>query len=170
MKQVIRNDNIYFYDEDGFEIMSIGFYMDECVWIFNTNKEIKVIKDISLFCLLDDFMNQEYIFSNNILQNYKDSNYLLWYSDCYYDLDDEASIMNVSSLTIKRKDDCFYLLPEKAIDNRLNKITKTYCISFSPAGNGQYSKNLKTFNTLQTDFVNLIYHGLLESKSLKKQK
>lgn len=51
----------------------------------------------------------------------------------------------------------------------LDRPYKTYCISFSPSGNGKYTKNLNTGLTLQDNFVTHIYQPLLNKNKVLKR-
>lgn len=144
-------------------LMYIDYSRDDAVWFFNTNDVIKISPDMELYVLLDEFMKQEYTFSNDILKNYKDRNRLTWYSDCYYNPDDEWSIAEVSCLYIERKEDDFNIWCAKKLDDIFNRTDKTYAICFSPCGNGKHSRNLKTGLTLQDDFIVLIYQQLIKN-------
>lgn len=170
MNKIIHNKTIYFFDESNSEIMYIDHSIDECIWYFYTDNIIKITKDMELYSLLDEFMKQDYIFNNDTLKNYKDKTKLIWYSDCYYNPDDEWSINSVSCLNIERKDDCFKIWCTKKLDEMIDRANKTYGICFSPSGNGKYSKNLNTGLSLQDDFIILIYQNLLKNKTrtLKK--
>ena len=122
---------------------------------------------MELYSLLETFMSQEYFFPESILQNKKDENTLDWYSDCYYNPDDEWSVSSVSCLHIMKKADSYDIWCTKELDKMLDRKHKTYCICFSPGGNGNFNRNLATGVTLQTDFVTCIYHPL---KDKNKQK
>ena len=82
MQKVIDDKTIYFYDDIGNEIMHIDHSTDECIWYFQTEGVINIIEDMELYSLLNDFMNNSYSFSDDVLPNYKDENNLIWYSDC----------------------------------------------------------------------------------------
>ena len=169
MEKIINDTMICFYDNDELT-MYIDYSMDECVWCFNTDKIIKITKDMELYWLLDSFMNEDYIFGDDeILKCYKDKNKLVWYSDCYYDPDNEMSISMVSKLNVERKDGYFNIWCTKELDKIINRNTKTYVVSFSPSFNGRYTRNINSGLTLQDDFVILIYLKLLsKNKVLKK--
>ena len=167
MKKIIQDKTIYFYDGTN-ELMYIDFSRDECIWYFNSDNIIKITKNMELYKLLNDFMNNSYEFNDNILKNYKDKDKLIWYSDCYYNSTDEWSIASVSCLTIERKDSYFEIRCTKKLDKIIDRINKTYGICFSPAGNGKYSKNKINGYTLQDDFITTIYQPLLNNKVLKK--
>ena len=169
MKKLIKEKTIYFYDENDEEIMYIDHTTDECIWFFNSDRLVTINLDDELYELLNNLMDNTYQFINNDLICFKDQNKLIWYSDCYYNPDDEWSMQSVSCITIERKDKCFEIKPSKKLDEKINRKNKIYGICFSPAGNGKYSKNINTGLTLQDDFVTLIYHKLLENKKeLKK--
>ena len=170
MQKVIKDKEIYFYDDNNNLIMCLDYRIDDFVWYFNTNEVIKINEDMEIYSLIDEFMNEEYIFSDELLKSYKDKNKLIWYSDCYYNPDDEWSIASVSCINIVKKDSCFIIKCTKKLDEIIDRPHKTYGICFSPAGNGKYSKNLNTGLTLQDDFVTCIYQPLLnKNKVLKKQ-
>ena len=169
MKKIIIDKTIYFYDDNNKEIMYIDYSSDECIWFFHSKSIINVTEDMELYSLLDNFMNNYYEFSDDVLLNYKDKNHLIWYSDCYYNPDDEWSIASVSCLNIERNDFCFRIKCTKKLDEIIDRSHKNFVICFSPAGNGKYSKNLNTALTLQDDFVTHIYQPLLnKNKVLKK--
>jgi len=171
MRKVIDDKTIYFYDENGRLLMYIDHKVDDCIWYFASDEKIVISDDMELYDLLFDFINSNYVFCDEVLQNHKDENALVWYSDCYYNPDDEWSVASVSKLTIKRMDDVFLLIPTKQMDEIIDRKHKTYGVCFSPAGNGRYSRNLETGLTLQDDFVTKIYQPLLhESLVLRNNK
>ena len=125
--------------------------------------------DDDIYNGIDLFMSQSYVFGNELLKNSKTEDKLVWFSDCYYDPDDSWSVDSVSCLTIEKKDDSYEITCSKKLDELINRVNKSYCISFSPAGNGKFSRNTNTGLTLQDDFVLMVYRPLLEkNKVLKK--
>ena len=169
MKKIISDKTIHFYDDENNEIMYIDHSTDECIWYFHSDSVINVTADMELYNLLRSFMTDYYDFNDEILPNYKDSNKLIWYSDCYYNPDDKWSIASVSCLNIERNDFCFKIWCTKKIDEMIDRPHKTYGICFSPAGNGKYSKNLNTGLTLQDDFITHIYQPLLTKNKVLKR-
>ena len=169
MKKIVSYKTIHFYDDENNEIMYIDHSTDECIWYFHSDNIINVTADMELYNLLYIFMNNYYDFGDEILQNYKDSNKLIWHSDCYYNPDDKWSIASVSCLNIERNDNCFKIWCTKKLDEMIDRPYKTYGICFSPAGNGKYSKNLATGLTLQDDFVTCIYQPLLNKNKVLKR-
>ena len=168
MRKEMYGKTVYFYNDDEKELMHIDYSIDECIWYFNSDNVIKITEDMELYNLLDTFMKQNYVFGKELLQNYKDNNKLVWYSDCYYNPDDKWSVDSVSCLNIEKKDKCFNIWCTKKLDEKINRKNKTYSIIFSPLGNGTYSKNCNTNCTLQDDFIILIYQQLLSNKYVKK--
>ena len=152
MKKIIREKTIYFYDENDNEIMYMDHSTDECIWFFNSEQKITLNS-----------------FSNDELENYKDKKTLIWYSDCYYNPDDEWSLASVSCLHIEKEENAIVVWPTKKLDEIISRNNKTYGICFSPAGNGKYSRNQETGTYLQDDFVTMVYQKLLErNKTLRK--
>ena len=170
MNKVIENKTVYFYDDNNNLIMYFDHSIDDAVWYFETNEIIKITEDMELYSLLDNFMNQGYIFGGELLKNYKDKNKLIWYSDCYYNPDDEWSVESVSCFNIERIYNYFNVWCTKKLDERINRTNKTYSIAFAPLMNGVFSRNINTGLTLQDDVVTLIYQPLLKNKTkvLKK--
>ena len=134
MKKIVSHKTIHFYDDENNEIMYIDHSTDECIWYFYSDNIINVTADMELYNLLYIFMNNYYDFGDEILQNYKDSNKLIWHSDCYYNPDDKWSIASVSCLNIERNDNCFKIWCTKKLDEMIDRPYKTYGICFSPAG------------------------------------
>lgn len=167
MQKTINGNTIYFYDNNNNEIMYLDHSTDECIWYFNSNNIINITQDMELYNILDNFMKQEYIFINDELKNYKDNNKLIWYSDCYYNPDNEWSISSVSCLNIERKENCFNIWCTKELDKKIERPHKFHCICFSPGDNGKYSKNINTNLTLQDDFITYIYQRLLDKSKNK---
>lgn len=170
MTKEIRGKAIYFYDEDGTELMHMDFSTDECIWFFESNKKIKVTPDMELHSLLTDFMNNDYLFYQSHLQSSKNGDSLAWFSDCYYNPDDEWSVASVSCLHIQECNGSFDIWCTKELDNMIDRADKSHCICFSPCGNGIYNKNLNTGSTLQSDFVTHIYQPLMFRAKQKQKK
>lgn len=172
MVKVINDSRVEFWDEELNEmVMYIDYPADECIWYFNSDNEITVTEDMELFNPLKSIMHQNYKFSDDdILKSYKEGNKLVWYSDCYYNPDDEWSVKYVSYLTIVDNGNEMILKCRKPLDEVLDRRIKTHVIAFSPLGNGKYVKNAKTGLTLQDDFVICVYQELLKINKVKKLK
>lgn len=171
VKKIINNNKISFYDDNDNEIMYMDYLTDECVWCFNSNDIITITEDMELFELLKLLMNQNYVFYNNeILESYKKDNKLVWYSDCYYNPDDEWSIKSVSYLNIEYINNSFKLWCVKPLDKIIDIKQAFHCICFSTMGNGKYNRNILTGLTLQDDFVTMVYQTLIKTEKVKKLK
>ena len=169
MDLVVNETKISFYDEDNNEIMYVDYPTDECIWYFCNSDVITITKDMDLFGPLKNIMSQQYEFYNDeVLKSYKDNNSLVWYSDCYYNPDDEWSRNSVSYLTIDYVDGVFKLKCTKPLDEKIDRKVNTHIISFSPLGNGKCAINIKTGLTLQDDFVLMVYQKLLKKGKVKK--
>ncbi len=169
MRKVINDAKISFYDENDIEIMFMDYSTDECIWFFNSSDVITITNDMDLFEPLKNIMLQQYEFSNNeVLKSYKDTNSLLWYSDCYYNPSDEWSKNSVSYLKIEYVDNIFKIKCTKPLDNMIDRKSKSHIITFSPMGNGKYAKNINSSLTLQDDFVIMVYKKLKELEKTKK--
>ena len=170
MRKEIIDSKISFYNEEDEEIMYMDFSADEFIWFFLKNEPISITKDDELFEYIDYIMNEKYIFGIDHLQSKKSKDQLIWYSDCYYNPSDIMSVKAVSSLIINRINDKFIIHCKKPIYDIINKNNKTFCICFSPAGNGKYSKNIVSNLSLQDDFALNVYQKLMTNKLKVKEK
>jgi hypothetical protein len=170
MKKVIKGSRIEFWNEETNKIiMYIDYSTDECIWYFYNSEVITITKDMDLFELLKNIISQQYKFNEDeILKSYKSDNKLIWYSDCYYNPDDEWSRNSVSYLKIEYIDCVFKLKCTKPLDSMINRKEKSHVIAFSPLGNGKYTKNIKSGLTLQDDFVTMVYQELLKREKVKE--
>ena len=170
MKKIINGNRIEFWNEETNEmVMYIDYLTDECIWYFNNSEEIAITKDMKLFDPIKELMLQQYVFNEDeILKSYKTNNKLVWFSDCYYNPDDEWSRNSVSYLTIEFVNDAFKLKCVKPLDDMIDRGTKSHVIGFSPLGNGKYARNIKSGLTLQDDFVQMVYQNLLKNDKVKK--
>lgn len=167
----IINENKVSFNINGQERMSMYFLSDEFIWAFNDSEKISITKDMELYSLLEYIMNQSYTFSNDQeLKDYKDNNKLIWYSDCYYNPDNDMSKKSVSYLTIERINDNFNIYCTKPLDEVYDRPEKHHIIVFSPAGNGKYSKNDDTGSSLQDDIVQNVYYKLLKKEKILNKK
>ncbi len=170
MEKIINGSRIEFWNENKI-VMYIDYFTDECVWYFNSDDEIKITEDMELFKLLKDIMKNQYIFGDDeVLKSYKENNKLIWYSDCYYNPNDEWSRKSVSFLTIEYLEGVFILKCTKPLDQIIERKNRSHVIAFSPLGNGKYTKNIESGLTFQDDFVIIIYQELLKKEKAKELK
>ena len=168
MYKLVNGTKISFF-ENSSKIMHIDFLSDECIWYFSGSEDIIIKENDELFELLKALMSQQYEFDNNeVLHCYKDDDKLVWYSDCYYNPDDEWSRDSVSYLTIEYIDSCFKIKCIKPLDEIIDRKDKLHVIVFSPMGNGKYARNINTGLTLQDNFVINIYQKLLQKEKVKE--
>ena len=169
MHKVVDGTRIVFLDDNNNEIMYIDYPTDECFWFFYNSEVITITKDMELFELLKGIMSEQYIFNEEeTLKCSKSNNKLIWYSDCYYDPDNEWSRNIVSYLTIEYLDEVFTLKCTKPLDKIIDRKNKTHLIAFSPLRNGKYAKNIKSGLTLQDEFVLNVYKKLLTKEKVRE--
>ena len=170
MKKTINGSRIEFWDKDTNDIvMYVDYPTDECIWYFRDSNELTITSDMELFEPIKQLISQQYIFNDDeVLKSYKNNNKLVWYSDCFYNPDDEWSRNSVSYLTIEYIDGIFKIKCTKPIDEMINRKDKSHVIGFSPLGNGKYAKNIESGLTLQDDFVISVYQELLKKKKVKE--
>ena len=168
MIKKINGTKVSFYDDSNTEIMFIDYPGDECIWCFNNSDVITITSDIDLYYPLIDIMSQEYIFDDtDILKSYKSNNKLVWYSDCYYNPDDEWSRNSVSYLTIEFVNGVFQLKCTKPIYSIIDRQNEFHVIGFSPLGNGKHAMNISTGLTIQDDFVIKVYQTQFQIDKVK---
>lgn len=168
MYKVVSGTKISFFDDNDDEMMYIDYSTDECIWFFRDSEQIIITENEELFKLLKRIISQQYKFNDNsLLKSYKDNNKLVWYSDCYYNPDDEWSRNSVSYLTIEYTNGVFKIKCTKPLDEMIDRKDKSHVIGFSPLGNGKYTKNIKTGLTFQDEFVINVYQKLLQKEKVK---
>lgn len=171
MEKVVRGSEISFYDENQIEIMYMDYFNDEAIWCFNSSDIINITSDMELYEPIMSLMGQQYIFNDNEnLKCYKNDSKLVWYSDCYYDADNDFSINSVSYLNTELDNNALKLWCIKPLDEVIPRKNKFHCISFSPLGNGRCVMNKNNGLTLQDDFVTMVYQKLLENQLVKRMK
>ena len=138
----------------------MSFFFDEFVWSFNFSN-IVVTRDIDsdFYDNLDSLMNGDYIFNNNGLSSLE-NNKLIWFSDQTCDFEDRESTDRISRLIIERCDESFKLSTVNPFYESLG-IKRPMMVSFSPMGNGYFTRNNLTNSTFQDDVViNLFWKSL----------
>lgn len=146
---------LYFYKDATDLIMEMKFVADEFCFVVHTDKKIVLTKDNidkNFYSLLENFMKNKYKFGDT--KSFKNDNYLKWYSDCYWDIENDPNLSRVSYLEIISNSDAIEIQAHNT--SRYIK-TNSSCICFSPAGNGQYVVNEETGAYLQNDLVINVY-------------
>ncbi len=167
MKKIINDSEVAFYNGDA-KILSFDYQNDEFTLMVNTSEVIEIEDESVLFNCLENLFVNSYDFGYNFLNDKKTTSELVWHSDCYYNADDELSISDVSCLHIIFDDNKYKIWCDKKLENILNKSYNSYCVVFSPGGNGRYAKNINTGLSLQNDFISCTYHELIERQKCKK--
>jgi len=155
---IVFNENsneLHFY-KDGLDlIMEMKFVADEFCFVIYTDKKIVLTKDNideRFYSIIKSFMNNKYKFGDT--KSFKTDTYLKWYSDCFWDIENDSNLSYISYLEIIANDESVEI---QAHNNSKYFKTKDTYICFSPAGNGQYAINEETNTNLQDDFVINIY-------------
>lgn len=146
---------LYFYKDATDLIMEMKFVADEFCFVVHTDKKIVLTKDNidkNFYSLLENFMKNKYQFGDT--KSFKNDNHLKWYSDCYWDIENDPNLSRVSYLEIISNSDAIEI---EAHNNSRYMKTNSSCICFSPAGNGQYAVNEETGTYLQNDLVINVY-------------
>lgn len=139
------------------------FFADEFIWYVYGNVEITKEENELFYEELNKIMNSQYIFQLNTISS-KTNNKIIWLSDQYCDIENEESLNKINRLIIEKKNDKFIIYVENPFLNNMNIKKEFYVISFSPLGNGFYSKNFKTGSTFQDDII-FMYHNLSNNKT-----
>lgn len=163
MIKKINENKISFFDENN-EIFSLSYISDEFTFQMYTNEIVEITEDSEIYECLNNLFKEQYDFGENILNDKKTDNELIWHSDCYYNPDDEWSIKSISCLHILFDNNMFKIWCDKEI----NKKSNYYCICFSPAGNGKHARNINNKSSLQDDFIINIYQKLMKKNKVKK--
>ena len=162
--------NIISIYKDGTEIMILKFIADEFCWIINTEEKIEISRglNIDFYNALKIIMDNEYEFGYPDNLTYINNNQLCWYSDMYGDIEDELVTEKCSRLMIKIEYDNFKIWAEKPSDKKCG-ITKVFhCITFSPGGNGQMAKNIKTGCNFQDEVVIKLFIDIINKEKITK--
>lgn len=160
--RLVGNDEILF---------SMGFFYDEFIWSFYTLSDIVITRDIDsdFYDNLNSLMSGNYIFNNNGLSSL-DNDRLVWFSDQFCDFEDSDSTDKISRLIIERNSDSFKLSIVNPFYDKMG-IKRNRMVSFSPMGNGYFTRNILTNSTFQDDIVvNLFWKSLYkDSKQYVKK-
>lgn len=150
--RLVDNDEVLF---------SMSFFFDEFIWSFYTLSDIVLTRDIDsdFYDNLNCLMNGNYIFNNNGLSSL-DNNKLVWFSDQFCDFEDSDSTDKISRLIIEHGSDSFKLSIVNPFYEHMG-IKRNRMVSFSPMGNGYFTRNILTNSTFQDDIVvNLFWKSL----------
>lgn len=165
----LQNNRVVIYKNDK-KVLELAFFYDEFTYTFYTNSIICINKELDrvLYESLVEIMDNRYYFSHKY--SYQKDDLIVWLSDVYCNLEDEFEKETINRLIMRRKDNNIYLSAINPFceNNNINKGIKV--VSFSPAGNGFFSKNLETGLTFQDDIINAFQKTLYKEKVARKIK
>ena len=168
LKRDIQNRKLYIIDNEEVLLQTGKLGADFVIHFYTKNKVI-ITKEIDehLYLNLKELLENNYYFRHNDL-SYQIDNKIVWFSDCYCNIEDEEERESVSRLIIERIDNQIELSYENPFYEKYN-INRDGVIAFSPAGNGFYSRNEKTGLTFQDDVVWAFYKTIVK-ESVKQKK
>lgn len=174
IKRDVQNRKLYIVDNDEI-LLKTGKLGADFVIHFYTKNKVVITKELDepLYLNLKGLLENNYYFNNAPL-SYQTDNKIVWFSDCYCNIEDEEERERVSRLIIERIDNQIELSYENPFYKKYN-IDRNGVIAFSPAGNGFYSRNEKTGLTFQDDIVWAFYKTLVNEyvkpkKRIRKNK
>ena len=169
LKRDLENKKIYIIDNDEL-LLQTGRIGAEFIISLYTKTPITITKELDEFLYLNlkGLLENNYFFNNAPL-SYQKENKIVWFSDCYCNIEDEEEISRISRLIIEEVDNQIELSYENSFYENYN-IDRDGVIAFSPAGNGFYSRNEKTGLTFQDDTVWAFYQTLVKEYVKPKKK
>lgn len=169
LKRDVQNEKLYLIDNDKV-LLETGRIGAEFVIHLYVNYPIVITKELDeyLYVNLKELLENNYFFSNNQL-SYQTDNKIVWFSDCYCNIEDSEESDKVSRLIIEYMDDQIQISYTNPFYEKYNRDRDTI-IAFSPAGNGFYSRNTKTGLTFQDDIVWAFYKTLIKKYIKIKKK
>jgi len=169
IKRDIQNKKIYIIDNDQI-LLQTGKLGADFIIHFYTKDKVIITKDLDkcLYFNLKALLENNYFFEHSYL-SYQTDNKIVWFSDCYCDIEDEEERSRISRLIIENIDNQIVLSYKNSFYEKYN-INRDGVIAFSPAGNGLYSRNEKTGLTFQDDIVWIFYKTLINDYIKPKKK
>ena len=159
----LQNKRVVIYDNDK-KVLELSFFADEFTYTFYSDELIIISKDLdSIFYeSLNEIMDNKYYFPHEY--SYQEEDLIVWLSDVCCDLEDKSKSETISRLIMRRKDDKIYLSAINPFCEK-NNIKREYkVVSFSPAGNGFLTKNLKTRLTFQDEIISAFQKVLFKER------
>ena len=152
IKRDSRNRKLYIIDNDEILLQTGKLGADFVIHFYKKNKVV-ITKELDeyLYLNLKGLLKNNYFFNNDPL-SYQTDNKIVWFSDCYCNIEDEEERSRISRLIIEYVDNQIELSYENPFYEKYN-IKRDGVIAFSPAGNGFYSRNMKTDLSFQDDII-----------------
>mgnify|MGYP004519316769 CR=1 FL=1 len=162
----LKNKEIVLKDDTDKVILELSFVPSFFVATFRdlTPIVIRQEDDLVFYNNLKWLMSNSYEFSHEYSK--KSDNELIWFSEQCFNINDKNECDFVSRLIIKYVNGEFCIYSSNPFFEKLG-ISNDRIVSFSPAGNGFWSKNLQTGKTLQDDTIEMFYNTL-EQKIIDK--
>ena len=169
IKRDIQNKKIYIVDNEQVLLHTGKLGADFIIHFYTKNKVI-ITKELDecLYFNLKELLENNYYFYHNDL-SYQEENKIVWFSDCYCNIEDEEERSRIGRLIIEKINNQIELSYENPFYEKYN-IKRDGVIAFSPAGNGFYSRNEKTGLTFQDDVVWTFHRTLLNDYSKLKKR
>lgn len=169
IKRNIQNKKIYLTEDDQI-LLQTGKLGADFIIHFHTKNKVIITKELdeSLYFNLKELLENNYFFGHSDL-SYQTDNKIVWFSDCYCDIEDEEERSRISRLIIEKISNQIELSYKNPFYEKYN-INRDGVIAFSPAGNGLYSRNEKTGLTFQDDIVWAFYKILVNDYVKPKKK
>jgi len=169
IKRDIQNRKLYIVDNEQILLHTVKLGAEFIIHFYTKNKVV-ITKELDeyLYLNLKKLLENKYFFNNTPLSYQKD-NKIVWFSDCYCNIEDEEERSRISRLIIEYTDNQIELSYENPFYAKYN-IKRDGVIAFSPAGNGFYSRNEKTGLTFQDDIVWAFYQTLVKEYVKSKKR
>lgn len=164
----IEQQIIYILNNKNIIVAKLHFIPSFFLWEIYTKEPIIITSktDEIFFNNLNRLMTNSYNFANKYSK--KSQNELIWFSEQCFNIEDEKQCETVSRLIIRKNNDEIYISYSNPFFEK-NNINRNGIISFSPNGNGFWSKNPATGSSLQDDIINVFYSTLgKKNKKLNK--
>ncbi|MBO5375656.1 MAG: hypothetical protein J6A52_02265 [Bacilli bacterium] len=171
VKRNIADRKLYII-ENGEVVLETDHIGGEFVVCIRTHNPIRITREIddNFFSSLKELISNDYLFDGYGL-SYKQEQKIVWFSDQYCDIENEKDRKRINRLILEDKGDEVQISFENPLMNELGRKKKNNFISFSPGGNGAFSKNINSGLTFQDDIVILFENTLnYESNDIKKKK
>lgn len=169
IKRDIKNKKLYIIDNEQILLETGKLGAEFIIHLYTKNKVIITQElDECLYFNLIELLDNNYFFGHSNL-SYQTDNKIVFFSDCYCNVEDEEEKAMISRLIIENIDNQIHISYYNPFYEKYN-ISRDGIIAFSPAGNGLYSRNKKTGLTFQDDIIMAFYKTLINDYVKPKKK
>jgi len=164
----LENQKINIINEHGVIVSKLYFIPSYFIWEFSSlvfpDKPIVLSQEENdvFYNNIKWLMCQSYSFPHEYSLKLDDK--LIWLSEHCFDLDNKLERDVTPRLIIEKKEDNFIIYFNKPFLDEQKLQYNGAMISFAPAGNGYFTKNLVTQGSLQDDFVKVFQYTLKNKK------